>query len=157
MAILGTLIVGGVGLLLGFAAMTIVFSQVGQAENLQRAGCDYQGERFTVVVAKGSHANANAAWNDTSRTTATLAKHPNNNRCAGVTAGTYYTPGGLQLVVAGSATTTPSGSTWGTASSILSGQPAINGLLFGALPLAAVAGIFYWVFNWYKGRNGNGG
>ena len=137
------LLAAGIGFLVFLVVAPIIMVSIGSTETLQRAGCEYQGERFTRVVDKGDYTNADDAWNASGNTPLTISA--NGANCQGLLAKdapgtsdigpttTYYTPAGKTFSVAGAAAdaTTDAnanitGGVWTAAAAILGEQSQLT-------------------------------
>ena len=142
------LLAAGIGFLVFLVVAPIIMISIGSTENLQRAGCELNGERFASVIAKGSHASADAAWNASDAAAVTVSNASGN--CGGVTASTaYYTPAGREFTPTA---TTIAGGTWQAPAAILGEQSQLNNLMFAILPIAFIGVLVAIGASWYRGR-----
>ena len=163
------LLAAGIGFLVFLVVAPIIMVSIGSTENLQRAGCELNGERFASVIAKGSHANADDAWNASGATAITISA--NGANCQGLlskdapgtdTVGpttTYYTPAGRAFSVAGTkiaatadANANITGGVWSAPAAILGEQSQLNNLMFAILPIAFIGVLVAIGASWYRGR-----
>ena len=145
------LLAAGIGFLVFLVVAPIIMVSIGSTENLQRAGCELNGERFATVIARAtSSQTADAAWNASGASGVTVSDSSGN--CGGVTAGTtYYTPAGRAFTVASSTTIVPNG-TWHAPAAILGEQSQLNNLMFAILPIAFIGVLVAIGASWYRGR-----
>lgn len=146
-------VVGAIVLVVMFAVLPTIFGAMGQTFQLTQDACVYSNERFTSIIAKGSHTTADAAWNASSASPIPITAGT-AGACSGTAAAAaHYTPQGQQFTLATADTFPTSQFKWEATLPIVAENRGINRLIITALPILAVVGIFIPVMAWWRGRS----